>query len=539
MGQRTEAGWEVLQQAAVRGGLKYDSWYNVLLSVNGLTATLVVNNTTYFSYTYEATVVDGWSYGLNWGLVGFGSDQARGALDNIAVQVLPPVATVVRSDSFDNGSSGLLSTDAASRSGNWSVEATGKLKGVPQSVTEPEALQLLNLWGTTSLQVSALLQMEAKISTATEAGLVYDWYGDRDYKVVMLDFVKHEIQLGHVTASGYKVDASIAKADLTAEVEYKLAVTVKGSTVNVYVDGQIMLGFVYNAVAVDGRFGLLAKDGEAYFDDVTVKTDDASVDVPSFLTAASAAPTVNNDFTVLTESVLDPIVLEAKQRWLASGLVDAQGMAILDQLTIRFEDLDGLALAVEYDNLIILDIDAASWGWFVDETASEDEEFLSDGQAGLLAMNGSAAEGHMDLLTVISHEIGHALGYSHTDVEDGELSLMDATLKAGVREVPSDGVSYIDEDSGNVVATPTTVAPVREAPSDGVSYFDEDSGSFAATPRTVAPVRDKYDDFVFLTGQAIEDNGSSLSHWNAYDSDDDENSFVNKLKRVVGKLRKK
>ena len=89
-----EAGWQVLKQAAFTGGIKNDTWYNVMLSVNGLTATLIVNNKNVFTHTFQATIVDGWAYGLNWGLVGFGSNKSRGAMDNISVQVVPPAATV-------------------------------------------------------------------------------------------------------------------------------------------------------------------------------------------------------------------------------------------------------------------------------------------------------------------------------------------------------------------------------------------------------------------------------------------------------------
>ena len=69
MGHRDASGWVVDAQGSVKGGVKSDTWYNLLLSVNGLTATLVLDNQTLFTFTYAPTVIDGWSYGLNWGLV--------------------------------------------------------------------------------------------------------------------------------------------------------------------------------------------------------------------------------------------------------------------------------------------------------------------------------------------------------------------------------------------------------------------------------------------------------------------------------------
>jgi len=47
-------------------------------------------------------VVDGYSYGLNWGLVGVGSDNARGAFDDIRVQVATPDVTFSSTEDFSD-----------------------------------------------------------------------------------------------------------------------------------------------------------------------------------------------------------------------------------------------------------------------------------------------------------------------------------------------------------------------------------------------------------------------------------------------------
>jgi hypothetical protein len=41
-----------------------------------------------------------------------------------------------------------------------------------------------------------------------------------------------------------------------------------------------MVGHVFNAVTVDGDFGLLSKDGASSFDEVTVKTNDPAFEIP-------------------------------------------------------------------------------------------------------------------------------------------------------------------------------------------------------------------------------------------------------------------
>ena len=47
----------------------------------------------YFAYTFAPRIIDGWVYGLNSGMVGFGSDNSCGIFDNVTVQKLPPEYT--------------------------------------------------------------------------------------------------------------------------------------------------------------------------------------------------------------------------------------------------------------------------------------------------------------------------------------------------------------------------------------------------------------------------------------------------------------
>lgn len=70
--------------------LKSDIFYQMLVAVNGTLVTVMVNNTTAFSWTFPSRIIDGVAYGLNKGLVGMGSDNSRGVFDNVAVQILPP-----------------------------------------------------------------------------------------------------------------------------------------------------------------------------------------------------------------------------------------------------------------------------------------------------------------------------------------------------------------------------------------------------------------------------------------------------------------
>ncbi|MBK7953152.1 MAG: hypothetical protein IPK02_03725 [Candidatus Accumulibacter sp.] len=440
MGQRTAGGWQVLKQASFPGSVKNDTWYNLMLSVNGLTATLVVNNSNVFSYTFAATVVDGWSYGLNWGLVGFGSNRSRGAMDNIAVQVVPPAATVTGSDDFTSGSGPMVTAVAGSATGSW-ASANGRLNGAP-SAGGDTAIQLLNLSGATQMSASSLLDLSSTFNTAGRAGLVFDRYSDTDFKFAAIDVPARQVIIGHRTAGGWFVDASVANASLAAGVDFKLGVSIKGSTASVTLNDQAAVGFVFNAVGTDGRFGLFAGGSAASFDSVTVRTSDASVAATSLSLVAGFAASSSEPAPPVSEAELQVMAAAALQRL----SLDDQQRAALGEISVRVQDLPGLALGEYRDGTLLIDVDAAGHGWFVDSTPGDDAEYRRRGD--LLVATHGVAGGRMDLLSVLAHELGHAAGLEHADeglmaeqLNPGQRTLLAAGPSHGTIDLPVTGVA--------------------------------------------------------------------------------------------------
>ena len=266
MGHRDASGWVVDVQAAFPGSVKSGTGYNLTLAINGLNATLVVDNKNVFSKTFAARIQDGYSYGLNWGLVGVGSDNARGSFDNVTVQVLPPQITFDQTETFADGVADLFT---GHRTGGWSVSA-GVYSATPATGT---AMSLLDI-GPDHLNVASYLEFSSKVVANGRAGFAFDRNADGGFKFVMVDAPADKVVIGHYTAkSGWVSDAVVSKV-INSGTTYALGVTLKGSTVSVTLDGQTVLGYAFNAATVDGNFGLMATDGSASFDDVRVRTND-------------------------------------------------------------------------------------------------------------------------------------------------------------------------------------------------------------------------------------------------------------------------
>jgi hypothetical protein len=150
----------------------------------------------------------------------------------------------------------------------------------------------------------------------------------------------------------------------------------------------------------------------------------------------------------VTPSELEAVGAAAIARW--EGAQPSAGMrSALSATQFQVGDLGGAYLGITSGNIITIDRAAAGYGWFVDPTPVDEREFGAANATGEFraVVNGPAA-GRVDLLTVVSHELGHVLGLP--DVPGSDDGLMAETLAPGVRRVPS-GASL----PPTVVAAPT------------------------------------------------------------------------------------
>jgi hypothetical protein len=103
----------------------------------------------------------------------------------------------------------------------------------------------------------------------------------------------------------------------------------------------------------------------------------------------------------LTAEQAQGLLAEAAGRWQSAGL------AADVQLVIADLPGDLLGMASSADQTIWLDADAAGYGWYVDATPWEDEEFDEEPD--------EEAADRMDALSVIFHELGHLQGLADVD----------------------------------------------------------------------------------------------------------------------------
>ena len=134
----------------------------------------------------------------------------------------------------------------------------------------------------------------------------------------------------------------------------------------------------------------------------------------------------------LTEDDLAAVVDAAITSMVEHYGLSPEQEAKLRAVDVSIADLQGMVIGRTDENNIIVDANAAGNGWFVDLTPLADEEYAADVDGILRAIPTSAANDRMDLLSVLRHEFGHTLGFTHLPYADPN-DLMTDVLETGLR----------------------------------------------------------------------------------------------------------
>ena len=437
LGSYNGTNWTV--EASAPAKITAGTTYNLFLSINGNYAILTVSTSrtsTTVNYAYPWNVVDGVDLGLNYGLVGTGTNNATATFNNIVTQV--PIAPTTWTYTTYFGSGPLYFDQPTA--GAWSTNGTG-LTGVAPTggfaitpIDPGLALTPAMAPGSFAFQNSSNVDIAATIKfLGGRAGIVFDYTpGSFNFAALLGD--TNQVVLGHyTTVGGFVVDAAQSLSSIRTGTV--LEIVANGDLVNVLVNGAPMLSMAYGEVATNFQFGLLSWTGSNTFSALTITTNDPAFGGTTELQVAATAAPTNASGAPLTQAELATIVAEADKLWTAAlGPNDAR-LAALTTVTIEIGNLPGLELGSTHDGVITISANAAGWGWFVDPTPGDNSEFaLHASDDVFYATPGSAAYRHMDLLSTVLHEMGNAMGFA----EDHGQDVTGMTLSAGERRLPGD-----------------------------------------------------------------------------------------------------
>jgi hypothetical protein len=171
----------------------------------------------------------------------------------------------------------------------------------------------------------------------------------------------------------------------------------------------------------------------------------------------------------LTQAQLSVIVAAAIEHWAAAG-ASADQIATLQHVSYEVGDAMSGWLAESTANHVLIDVNANGHGWFVDPTPLDSSEFANlASPTRAFTDPASDAAGHMDLLTVVMHEMGEQLGLADQFATDAQNNVMSAYLQDGERRLPgtADAALAQQQDTAAAAQAAEALLPTSAAAATG------------------------------------------------------------------------
>ena len=172
---------------------------------------------------------------------------------------------------------------------------------------------------------------------------------------------------------------------------------------------------------------------------ITLIQDQSNLIAPAIVQQLPAESKISVSFDTnptdneTANSFIQPLVNAAVDQLSGLGFSTEQ-LDQARQVEIKIVDLAGWTLAEASEDGITIDPDAKGFGWYIDSSPADNSEFVQQG-ADLQAVAVSEAEGRVDLLSVINHELGHYLGLNHSDGSEAATAFMQSGIRPGIRRL--------------------------------------------------------------------------------------------------------
>ncbi len=226
------------------------------------------------------------------------------------------------------------------------------------------------------------------------------------------------------------------------------------------------------------------------------------------LAAARATGAVGG--TVLNSvSQISSIVSAAEGQWVAAGANPTAFKDVQFQIGTTGQGVLGNTAG----NVITIDPSAAGFGWYVGTGNGVFQP--TSNSADQVALPGSAAAGHMDLMTVVEHELGHILGYADVAAGSAPDFLMTVSLSAGMRRTPPGLVIPLAPPVNSSAAAGVYVAPLvtnnSDTPVSSGGALPTKAKAPSYLPITIQPVAASDGDNLAALSQAFAVLGAKKS----------------------------